>query len=193
MKYSLVNRRTEGAVTDGPSWKREASRTWTLFISWMKYYQENIRNNFSYYLLFSQKHVAIFSSNFMLKKPWLMVQNLQYKFLDWKSPPSRVRYSSKIDPFWYLRTSLSATLKCKIILLHQVPVSWRRKSYLECCSWKGWVIYGVVVHVCTCKSGVQGGVAMVNEPFCKGSKVFWSNLIPAKGCYTNHLFIYNAG
>ena len=43
---------------------------------------------------------------FMLKKAYLKVQNLQYKFLDWKWPPPFGTFP-KIHPLWRRRLSLS--------------------------------------------------------------------------------------
>ena len=43
---------------------------------------------------------------FMLKKPCLKVQILQYKFLDWKCPPPPFGTFPKIHPFWRRRLSL---------------------------------------------------------------------------------------
>ena len=42
----------------------------------------------------------------MLKKPYLKVQNLQYKFLDWKLPPPPFGTFPKIHPFWRRHPSL---------------------------------------------------------------------------------------
>ena len=47
------------------------------------------------------KSCCTFSSNVILKKPCLKVQNLQYKFLDWKwVPPPSFGTFLKIHPIW---------------------------------------------------------------------------------------------
>ena len=47
-----------------------------------------------------------FCITFMLKKPCLKVQILQYKFLDWKWPPPPFGTFPKIHPFWKGKASL---------------------------------------------------------------------------------------
>ena len=52
----------------------------------------------------------------MVKKPYLKVQSLQYKFLDWKWPPPSELFP-KIHPIWKRASSLSLVLGCKILFL----------------------------------------------------------------------------
>ena len=60
---------------------------------------------------------------FMLKKPYLKVQNLQYKFLDWKWPPPPFGTFPKIHPFWRCHPSLTWS-SCAEFLAHPMSPYW---------------------------------------------------------------------
>ena len=68
-----------------------------------------------------------FSKNPCLK-PCIRVQNLQYKFLDWKWPPSLFGAFPKIHHFWYRHPSL------RVILLIYLLMSMGCTHY-QLCLW----------------------------------------------------------
>ena len=57
---------------------------------------------------------------FLSEKPGIKVQNLQYKFLDWKWPASPAPFGTfpKIHPFWYRHLSLRRKKENKKVILY---------------------------------------------------------------------------